>query len=160
MSNNDMLRIAAALTCTGACTSTKPFDDSALRIDVSLTMGAKVDRIADMAPTVTYSGGKLTATSSTTTSDGYRFVVLLSSSATTGTLEVGPSTPVQAGFSVPGMTGTIFYDSGTFAATVVEWSADGQIEGTFSDLHRAADALGLAPESSAEGAIRITVPKQ
>jgi len=161
MTNNDLVRVVAALVCISACTSSKGNGpgDPTLRIDVSITMGTKGDRIADAAPTVAYSGERLTATSSVATADGNRFVVLLSSTLATGTFDVGPSSPVQAGFSVPGATGTIFYDSGTFTATAVDWSPEGKVEGTFSGLHRPADALGLAPESSAEGVVRILVPK-
>jgi hypothetical protein len=129
-------------------------------MDVSITMGATADRIADPMPAVTYGGDHLTATSSMSTSNGNRFVVIVSSAATTGTLQVGQTSAVQAGFSVPGATGTIFYDSGTFTATAIDLAAGGQIEGTFSGLYRPADALGLAPESTADGVVRISVPNQ
>lgn len=126
-----------------------------------MTLGAKADRIADATPSTTFLSGRLNVTSSVATEDGNRFILQLASAdlGAPGAFEVGLGTSVQAGFSVPGTMGTVLYDSGVFTATAIDWSAGtGRIEGTLTGLHRAADALGVAPESSADGMVRLTVP--
>lgn len=162
MLKTDLSHTIAALVCLGACSSTKDTGGTGLQLDIAMTMGSTASRIADATPTVAHAGDKVTATSSETTAEGNRFVFVVPSDtvATPGTYDIGPATPVQAGFSVPGTTGTVFYDSGTFTVSAVDWSANGRIEGTFEGLHRPADTLGLAPESSAEGSVQVTIPSQ
>jgi hypothetical protein len=159
MKTSELSCVIAGLLCVAGCASSKDSSESVVRLDIAITMGATADRITDSSPMVTFGGERLTATSSVGTDGGNRFVVLVSSALTVGMSDVTLSGPVQAGFSVPGMSGTVFYDAGTFAATAVDLSPGGEVVGTFTGLHRAADALGVAPESSAEGTIRIAVPK-
>lgn len=123
-------------------------------------LGTTSERISDPSPTKTYLGQELHLTSAVTTSGGNHLSIIIRKDAVTspGTFTVGLATDVQAGFTVPGSSGEVLFESGSVNLTAVNWSSGGQIAGTFSDLHRPADSLGVAPEARADGTLNISVP--
>jgi len=105
-------------------------------------------------------GEQLNSVTQVATSTGNQFVIQFSSAdvVSPAAYEVGLGKPVQAGFTVPGVSGTVFFETGTLTVTAVDWSIDGHIHGQLAALHRPADALGIAPEASASGSLKLRVP--
>ena len=153
-----ILTFTILVIVTTGCSGKDEPPTSTLEFD--LTMGPRTDHVSDTAPVMQWLGDTFIVRSHQATEGGNNFVLQMSMHAVEmeGTVDVGLGKPVQAGFTVPGMTGTVLYESGTFTATRVEWSGAARIEGTFSNLHRPVDALGLASESAAAGSIGAEIP--
>lgn len=154
------LTLVVMLT-TAACSGNDTKPGSTVRLDISMTMGSNADHLVDPNPTTKFVGDQLKTVSTVTTAEGNQFIVQFSATAvpSPGRFMIGLGTPVQAGFSVQGTSGTVLYESGSMVVSDVDWaSTSGHVIATLSGLHRAADSLGVAPESSAQGSIDLVVP--
>lgn len=153
-----LLSSLIATTALG-CSSTNGGDPETSQLDINLTMGSNSEHIVDVDPQTQYVGDELHVTTQVTTSSGNRLVIIFARSSVQDVTayEVGLGKAVQAGFTVPGSSGTVFFEAGTFTLTAANWSG-GRVEGTFAGLHRPADALGVAPEASGTGSVSVVVP--
>lgn len=155
------LTMVIVLTATAACSATDSKPGSTVRLDIAMTMGSNADHLVDQNPSTKFVGDQLRTVSTVTTGEGNQFIIQFSATAVPapGTYAIGLSTPVQAGFSLQGMSGTVLYDSGSMVVSDIDWSStSGHVIGMLSGLHRPADSLGVAPESSAQGSIDLIIP--
>jgi hypothetical protein len=151
--------MAVLATILGSGCSSGTQEMGAMQVDMDLTMGTNAERIADAAPAVVFLGSQLQVTTKSN-SAGNRLVIAVDRDSVqqATSYSIGVGTPVQAGFTVPGSSGTVFFETGSVVFTSINWTAAGKLTGTFSGLHRPADSLGLAPEASADGSMNITIP--
>ena len=151
--------IALASSNIVACSSESGTEAEA-QFDLNVVMGTTANHVLDPMPTTRLLGEQLNSVSQVTTSSGNQFVLQFSSSAVVNAraYEVGVGKPVQAGFTIPGMSGTIFFESGTLTVTALDWSAGGRLQGQLTGAHRPADALGVAPEATVSGSLNLSVP--
>jgi hypothetical protein len=144
-----------------ACSYNTEEPARATQTDIDLTIGTNAKRIVDNSPEVVLLGGQLQVTTAATPL-GNRVVLIVKRDAVQEptTMDINVSTPIQAGFTVPGSSGTVFFESGSITVSAVDWTVGGLLTGTILELHRPADALGLAPEASANGSFSVLVPAQ
>jgi len=145
------------------CSSGNDGGKTASQLEVELTMGGETDRISDSEPVVRIVGDQFDVMSRAKTASGSQLVIQVSRAnvSSVGTYDVGLATEVKVGFTTPGSTGAIFFETGSLSLIALDWSQPGgRLEGTLEGLHRPADSLGLAPETSATGTAVLLVPAQ
>src|SRR5262245_7952654 len=149
--------VLASILGSGCSSGTQ--ETGAMQVDMDLMMGTNTERITDNYPTANFLGARLQVTTKPN-SAGNHLVIMVSRDSVQQetTYNIGIGTPVQAGFTVPGSSGTVLFETGAVTFTSINWTAPGKLAGMFSGLHRPADSLGLAPEASAEGSVNLTIP--
>jgi len=157
---NRAILIAFTLAAFGMSACSGGEKSAGAQVEADISVGSTAERLSDTSPMRTYLGQELQVTTQVMTSGGNRLNIVVAKNTVinAGTYNVGIGTDVQAGFTVPGSSGVVFFETGTFNLTAVQWTSGGHLTGTFADLHRPADSLGLAPEASADGSVNIAVP--